>query len=80
MIKLGRYGVEYNSDPEAYVRQYVDEGYAAIYAPPLMPGDPAIPALVWAAAKAGVVIGEAGAWRNLIAHDEATRKADLECG
>jgi len=78
MIKLGRYGVEYKGDPEAYVRQYVDEGYAAIYAPPLVPGDPAIKALVQAAAKAGVVIGEAGAWRNLIAHDEAVRKANLQ--
>ena len=78
MIKLGRYGVEYKGDPEAYVRQYVDEGYAAIYAPPLVPGDPAIKALVQAAARAGVVIGEAGAWRNLIAHDEAVRKANLQ--
>jgi sugar phosphate isomerase/epimerase len=78
MIKLGRYGVEYKGDPEAYVRQYVDEGYAAIYAPPLMPGDPAITALVQATAKAGLVIGEAGAWRNLIAHDEAARKANLQ--
>jgi len=78
MIKLGRYGVEYKGDPEAYVRQYVAEDYAAIYAPPLVPGDPAIKALVQAAAKAGVVIGEAGAWRNLIAHDEAVRKANLQ--
>ena len=78
MIKLGRYGVEYKGDPEAYVRQYVAEGYAAIYAPPLVPGDPAIKALVQAAAKAGVVIGEAGAWRNLTAHDEAVRKANLQ--
>lgn len=78
MIKLGRYGVEYTGDPEAYVRQYVDEGYAAIYAPPLMPGDPAIKSLVEAAAKAGLVIGEAGAWRNLIAHDEAVRTANLQ--
>ena len=78
MIKLGRYGVEYKGDPEAYVLQYVDERYAAIYAPPLMPGDPAIKALVEAVAKAGLVIGEAGAWRNLIAHDEVTRKANLQ--
>jgi len=78
MIKLGRYGVEYKGDPEAYMLQYVDERYAAIYAPPLMPGDPAIKALVEAVAKAGLVIGEAGAWRNLIAHDEVTRKANLQ--
>jgi len=78
MIKLGRYGVEYKGDPEAYVRQYVDEGYRAMYAPELKPGDPAIKALVAAAAKAGLVIGEAGAWRNLVAHDEAKRKANLQ--
>ena len=78
MIKLGRYGVEYKGDPEAYVLQYVDERYAAIYAPPLMPGDPEIKALVEVVAKAGLVIGEAGAWRNLIAHDEVTRKANLQ--
>jgi sugar phosphate isomerase/epimerase len=78
MIKLGRYGVEYTGDPEAYVRQYVDEGYRAIYAPQLKPGDPAIKALVAAVAKAGLVIGEAGAWRNLIAHDETKRKANLQ--
>src|SRR5689334_8264640 len=78
MIKLGRYGVEYKGDPEAYVRQYVNEGYAAIYAPPLLPGDPTIKALVEAVAKAGLVIGEAGAWRNLVAHDEATRKVNLQ--
>lgn len=77
-IRLGRYGVEYRGDPEAYVQQYIEEGYAAIYAPPLMPGDPAIKPLVAAAAKAGLVIGEAGAWKNLIAHDDATRKANLQ--
>jgi sugar phosphate isomerase/epimerase len=77
MIKLGRNSVEYRGDPDAYVRQYVEEGYAALYAPELKPGDPAIKALVSAADKAGLVIGEAGAWRNLIAHDEVTRKANL---
>lgn len=78
MIKLGRYGVDYKGDPEAYVRQYVEEGYRAIYAPELKPGDPAIKALVKAVADAGLVIGEAGAWRNLVAHDEARRKANLQ--
>ncbi|HZY50826.1 MAG TPA: sugar phosphate isomerase/epimerase [Devosia sp.] len=78
MIKLGRYGVDYKGDPEAYVRQYVEEGYRAIYAPELKPGDPAIKALVKAVADAGLVIGEAGAWRNLVAHDEAKRRANLQ--
>jgi sugar phosphate isomerase/epimerase len=78
-IKLGRYGVEYTGDPEGYVRQYVDEGYAAIYAPPLMPKDAAeIAALNKAVAAAGVIVGEAGAWKNLIAHDDVTRKANLQ--
>ena len=53
-IRLGRYGVAYQGDPDAYVRQYVDEGYQAIYAPELKPGDPAIKALVEAVAKAGL--------------------------
>src|SRR3569832_1775738 len=78
MIKLGRNSVEYHGDPDAYVQQYVDEGYVALYAPELKPGDPVIKALVQAAAKAGLVIGESGAWRNLIAHDDAKRKAYLE--
>ena len=78
MIKLGRYGVDYKGDPEAYIRQYVEEGYRAIYAPELKPGDPAIKALVKAVADAGLVIGEAGAWRNLVAHDEAKRRANLQ--
>ena len=78
MIKLGRNSVDYHGDPDAYVQQYVDEGYAALYAPEMKPGDPAIKALVRAADKAGLVIGEAGAWRNLIAHDEAKRRANLE--
>jgi sugar phosphate isomerase/epimerase len=78
-IRLGRYNIEYRGDPEDYVRTYVRQGYTAIYAPPLAPGDTTeINALVKAAASAGVVIGEAGAWRNLIAHDEATRKANLQ--
>src|SRR3569623_2705739 len=77
MIKLGRNSVAYHDDPDAYVQQYVDEGYAARYAPELKPRDPALKALVQAAAKAGLVIGEAGAWRNLIAHDAAKRKAIL---
>jgi sugar phosphate isomerase/epimerase len=37
-----------------------------------------IAALVKAMAEADVVIAEGGAWRNLIAHDEAVRKANLE--
>lgn len=79
MIKLGRYDVAYDGDPEAYVRFYVEGGYKAIYAPPVKPGDTAtIKALTEAVADAGLIIGEAGAWKNLIAHDDATRKANLQ--
>lgn len=79
MIKLGRYDVAWDGDPDAYVRSYVEGGYRAIYAPPLTPADTAaIRATRAAAEKAGLVIGEAGAWRNLIAHDEAKRRANLQ--
>src|SRR5207244_1655580 len=62
-----------------YVRTYVEQGYAAIYAPPLAPSQIAeIAALNKAVAAAGLIIGEAGAWKNLITHDDATRKANLQ--
>lgn len=78
-IKLGRYDVAYNGDPEAYVRTYREGGYKAIYAPQLAVGDgAAITALKKAVADSGLIIGEAGAWKNLIAHDDATRKANLQ--
>ena len=79
MIRLGRYDVAYDGDPDAYVRAYVAGGYQAIYAPPLIPDDTvAIKALSKAVAAAGLVIGEAGAWKNLITHDPAQRKANLQ--
>lgn len=78
-IKLGRYDVAYNGDPEAYVRFYKDGGYKAVYMPPIGPGDrDAIKALSKAVAGSGLIIGEAGAWKNLVAHDEATRTANLQ--
>ncbi len=78
-IKLGRGNIAYTGDPEAYVSAQVQQGYTAINMPPLKPGDAAeIKALAKAVAAAGVVIGEAGAWRNLVAHDEIKRKANLE--
>jgi sugar phosphate isomerase/epimerase len=79
MIKLGRYDVPWTGDPDAYVRFYADAGYRAIYAPPLQPNDTGlIRATREAAARANLIIGEAGAWRNLVAHDETTRKANLQ--
>lgn len=62
MIKLGRYDVAWDGDPEAYVRRYVEGGYRAIYAPPLAPADTdAIRATKAAVDRAGLIIGEAGA-------------------
>src|ERR1700761_4244382 len=79
MIKLGRYDVAWDGDPDAYVGKYVDGGYRAIYAPPLLPADgDMIRATKAAADKAGLVIGEAGAWRNLVAHDAVKRAANLQ--
>src|SRR3569833_931870 len=79
MIKLGRYDVPWTGDPDVFVRFYRDAGYKAIYAPPLKPGDTElIRATREAAAQAGQLVGEAGAWRNLVAHDEETPKADLQ--
>jgi sugar phosphate isomerase/epimerase len=79
MIKLGRYDVAWSGDPDAYVRSYVEGGYRAIYAPPLTPDDrDAIRAVRVAAEKAGLIIGEAGAWRNLVSHDEDKRKANVQ--
>jgi sugar phosphate isomerase/epimerase len=78
-IRLGRGNIAYTGDPEAYVRTQVEQGYTAINMPPLKPDDTTeIRALAKAVADAGVVIGEAGAWRNLVAHDEAKRKANLD--
>ncbi len=77
-IRLGRCDIAYRGDPEAYVHRAVEQGYSAICAPPLMPADSeAIAALERAAAAAGIVVGEAGAWRNLVAPDEAVRQANL---
>ena len=79
MIKLGRYAVPWTGDPDAYVRFYRDAGYKAISAPPLKPGDTELIRVTReAATQAGLLIGEAGAWRSLVAHDEATRKANLQ--
>lgn len=78
-IKLGRGNIAYSGDPEAYVRTQVQQGYTAINMPPLRPADTdQIKALAKAVADAGIVIGEAGAWRNLVAHDKAKRRANLE--
>src|SRR5690606_27269654 len=77
-VRLGG-PITYEGDPAAYARAHVDLGYRAAYVPniSLANGDE-IAAIVGALAEADVSIAEAGAWKNLIAHDEATRRANLE--
>ena len=78
-FRLGGYGIEYNGDPEAYAQAHVEFGYNAAYMPNISIGNrEEITGLVTAMARANVVIAEGGAWRNLIAHDEEQRRANLE--
>ncbi len=78
-IRLGRNSVEYHGDPEAYVRSYVDAGYRAVYMPNIRIEDTdEVRALGSAVADAGLILGEAGAWKNLIAFDPAERQANLD--
>ncbi|WIJ24520.1 sugar phosphate isomerase/epimerase family protein [Devosia sp. RR2S18] len=78
-FRLGGYGIDYTGDPEAYARAHVEFGYNAAYMPSISIESRAeIAAIVRAMADADVVIAEGGAWRNLIAHDETVRKANLD--
>ncbi|MDK4731504.1 TIM barrel protein [Rhizobium sp. CNPSo 3490] len=78
-FRLGGYGIDYNNDPEAYARAHVEFGYNAAYMPNIrLENREEIAALVKAFAAANLVVAEGGAWKNLIAHDEAVRKANLE--
>jgi len=78
-LRIGGYGIDYQGDPEAYARAHVAFGYNAAYMPNISLDDQtAVTGLVKAMADADVVIAEGGAWRNLIAHDDKTRKANLD--
>ena len=78
-FRLGGYGIEYKGDPEAYARAHTEFGYNAAYMPNIrIENREEVAAIVKAMAAADLVIAEGGAWKNLIAHDEATRKANLD--
>jgi sugar phosphate isomerase/epimerase len=78
-IKLGRYDVAYKGDPVAYAREYSAGGYKAAYMPNIRIEDKdEVKAVIDAVAREGLILGEAGAWKNLVAHDETIRKANLE--
>ena len=77
-VRLGG-PLPYDGHPEAYARAHVDFGYRAAYMPNIkLDNREEIAAIVKAMAAANVIIAEGGAWKNLIAHDEATRQANLE--
>jgi len=78
-FRLGGYGIDYKGDPEAYAQAHVAFGYNAAYMPNIsLDNRDEIAALNKAMAAADVVIAEGGAWKNLIAHDETARKANLD--
>lgn len=78
-LRIGGYGIDYTGDPEAYAHAHVAFGYNAAYMPNIsLENRDEIAAIVKAMAKADVIIAEGGAWKNLIAHDEAQRRANLD--
>jgi sugar phosphate isomerase/epimerase len=77
-VRLGG-PIAYEGDPEAYARAHVEFGYRAAYMPNIkIENRDEIAAIVREMAAADVIIAEAGAWKNLIAHDDATRQANLD--
>ena len=77
-VRLGG-PLTYEGDPEAYARAHVEFGYRAAYMPNIkLENRDEIAAIAKAMAAADLIIAEGGAWKNLIAHDEATRKANLD--
>jgi sugar phosphate isomerase/epimerase len=77
-VRLGG-PLPYTGDPEAYARAHVEFGYRAAYMPNIkLEAREEIAALVKAMAEADVIIAEGGAWKNLIAHDNAARQANLD--
>ena len=78
-VRLGGPGIEYKGDPEAYAREHVAFGYRAAYMPNIrIENREEIAGIAKALADADLVLAEAGAWKNLIAHDAAQRKANLD--
>lgn len=78
-LRIGGYGIDYLGDPEAYARAHLAFGYNAAYMPNIkIDSSDEIAAIVAAMARADIVIAEGGAWKNLVAHDDATRKANLD--
>lgn len=78
-FRLGGAGIHYSGDPQAYAQAHVAFGYNAAYMPNIsLDNRDEITAITRAMAAADLIIAEGGAWKNLIAHDEATQKANLD--
>lgn len=77
-MRLGGPVASGSADPGAWAEAVVQAGYRGAYCP-LPPGAPddAVRAYAGAAAKAGIVIGEVGAWSNPLSPDDATRRAAI---
>jgi sugar phosphate isomerase/epimerase len=78
-LRLGGPVFEKAQDPQAWVAAVKKLGYSAAYCP-VGPNatDDVVHAYEEAAAQAGIIIAEVGAWSNPISPDEPTRKAALE--
>jgi sugar phosphate isomerase/epimerase len=78
-MRLGGPIFETCPDPETWARAVRRAGYRAAYCP-LTPsaGDDDVQAYARAAAAAGIVIGEVGAWSNPLSPDEVTRRTARE--
>jgi sugar phosphate isomerase/epimerase len=78
-LRLGGPVFEKVQDPQSWVAAIKKLGYSAAYCP-VGPeaGDDTVRSYEEAAAKAGIIIAEVGAWSNPISPDEPTRKAALE--
>jgi sugar phosphate isomerase/epimerase len=75
----GDMGASESDDPELLAQECKRLGYTAAYCPLAKPGDTArVNAIRNAFARAGIVIAEVGAWKNLMTPDARARKANLE--
>ena len=75
----GQMGYRESDDPDVLAQEHKRLGYTAAFCPAGNPGDTArVDAIRNAFAKAGVLIAEVGAWRNMMTPDPAARKANVE--
>ena len=75
----GQLGYRESDDPEILARKHKEFGYTAAFCPAAKAGDTVrVNAIRGAFAKAGVVIAEVGAWRNMMTPDPEARRANVE--